>query len=226
MQWNSPQSKAKRGRDLLQRLGKISNVADNAGLIACFGADATVLLERWRGHDLVPVAAALSTKAGASRRSAILQPRPPPTQPPGDADADEEPQPLLFVAVNTHGLHGATGWGTMSPALLPILETVAAMMEANLWKWHQANEQRLEKQAAQERQLLAERQVRDGEAVSDEDIDESEADLVGKSLKKRLSIADEDSSSSISSTSSASSNASRTDGGCRPATHATRYNSH
>eukprot|EP01033_Poteriospumella_lacustris_P004436 gene4436-3170_t len=161
-------------------------------------------------------AAALSTKAGASRRSAILQPRPPPTQPPGDADADEEPQPLLFVAVNTHGLHGATGWGTMSPALLPILETVAAMMEANLWKWHQANEQRLEKQAAQERQLLAERQVRDGEAAGDadagdEDIDESEADLVAKSLKKRLSIidgADEDSASSASSSASSSGSAS------------------
>ena len=160
------------------------------------------------------------TKAGASRRSAILQPRPPPTQPPGDADADEEPQPLLFVAVNTHGLHGATGWGTMSPALLPILETVAAMMEANLWKWHQANEQRLEKQAAQERQLLAERQVRDGEAAGDadagdEDIDESEADLVAKSLKKRLSIidgADEDSASSASSSaSSASSSGSASD---------------
>jgi hypothetical protein len=58
--------------------------------------------------------------------------------------------------------------------------------------------------------------VRDGEAAGDadagdEDIDESEADLVAKSLKKRLSIidgADEDSASSASSSASSSGSAS------------------
>jgi hypothetical protein len=120
--------------------------------------------------------------SSTGRRSAILQPRPPPSNMPtssgGDRDLSEgphppsEPQPLLFLSVNTHGLTGSTGWGTMSESFLPILETVSALLEANLLKWQQSQESLQEKQLAMFKvQLLQQQQQQQHETAQEDTAD-------------------------------------------------------